>query len=1310
MKLSKALLAVGLVGMLFGVMATAVVAANGTGGAVPAAPAPSAKQLLDEAKKLYAAHNYEGALKRLLAVNRDQLSFWDKGSYDSLLEKAKKAGPAKAADAKALDDGKAALEAKKFATAVAKLSQAASSDYLEAGDAQKAKSLRLLAEDRERKAAEQASGLVSKAKADLKAGKTAEARKDVDAVKAMDVKLGWMDSRTLADVESKLASAEKAPPAAKPVEKTPVAIKATVVEAKAPVALAAAAPEAKTPVAEKPAEKAPAKPAAPSAKQRVDEAGKLYDAKNYDAAMKQLNAANRSQLNLFEKWGYDSLRSKIAKAVAGKAADEKALADGQAALEAKKYSTAVAALSQAAGSDYLAKDQQAEAKALQAKAQDAKAKADERAKVLLEAGKQAYKDGRVADARKNVQELKGLDVKLGMWDSRVLSDLERKLAKAEAAPAKAPMAVAAKPVAKAPVVVVEKPVEKAPVVVVEKPAEKAPVVVAAKPAAKPAMKVRAKAPAAAAGGRSVLQQAKRAEAEDELKLGAEAMAQHEIDKAKIHYRKALDLWPDSEKAKAGLQEAMQYTGEREAPVLGMLTTANQVERQRVIADVQELLSQAEAAMGRAERPEDLNEALRPLAAADRVVDLARVLSAEEAERLREEVYVLRKQIMERKKVMEDLRTVQATSEAERREAARRLADKIERQNKIKQLWERATELRKSMQFAEAIQMLDRLIAISPTDERAQRWREDLLYLEAQKRQVEIRTARESGAVDAFADTEESASRPGEWVNGELTYLRYPTAKSWKELTEFRRAFTQAVTAEPKAVAETRRRLAEEIDLDFERTNLDNVLKYIAEVQRGLNIVIDPDIGAGGIDLSTRVVDLKVKRVSIEAVLNLILGADLGYKVESGYILVTTKEKMQQNLPMVTYPVQDLIATIPDFGGQAPRFEIENLGQGKTGGGGGGGSLFGAGAAPAEEVAPIGSQELIDIIKRTVSATANPQVAAWSDEGGPAAIDFLNGLLIVTQTRKGHERLGDLLEQLRRERAIMISVEARFVQVSDEFLQDITLDVDIDINNPGAHWELTPPVGERDISISSAAGAISLMTAPKVGTAFASFTGTMGGLSIAGNFLDDIQVGFLLRAIQADVRSTVLQAPRITLYNGQRSYITVSTVRTYVSDLTAIAGAGGGIGGVAEAAYQPIIGAVPIGMTLDVRATVSADRRYVQMDLRPQVSDIVEMRTYGWGGGDAITAPAKIDMPEVSVQDFKTTVSVPDGGTLLLGGTKKLNETETETGVPLLSKIPILKRLFNNRGTLRTNKNLLIMIRPKILLQAEEEHKLGYDNF
>ena len=51
----------------------------------------------------------------------------------------------------------------------------------------------------------------------------------------------------------------------------------------------------------------------------------------------------------------------------------------------------------------------------------------------------------------------------------------------------------------------------------------------------------------------------------------------------------------------------------------------------------------------------------------------------------------------------------------------------------------------------------------------------------------------------------------------------------------------------------------------------------------------------------------------------------------------------------------------------------------------------------------------------------------------------------------------------------------------------------------------------------------------------------------------------------------------------------------------------------------------------------------------------------------------------------TTVSVPDGGTVLLGGIKRLNEGRNEIGVPLLSKVPYVNRLFRNVGIGRSTE-------------------------
>jgi type II secretory pathway component GspD/PulD (secretin) len=66
------------------------------------------------------------------------------------------------------------------------------------------------------------------------------------------------------------------------------------------------------------------------------------------------------------------------------------------------------------------------------------------------------------------------------------------------------------------------------------------------------------------------------------------------------------------------------------------------------------------------------------------------------------------------------------------------------------------------------------------------------------------------------------------------------------------------------------------------------------------------------------------------------------------------------------------------------------------------------------------------------------------------------------------------------------------------------------------------------------------------------------------------------------------------------------------------------------------------------------------------------------------------------------VSVPDKGTLLLGGQKIGAEVQREAGVPILSKIPILGRAFRNTSEVKDHKILLILVKPTIILQEEAE--------
>jgi type II secretory pathway component GspD/PulD (secretin) len=147
---------------------------------------------------------------------------------------------------------------------------------------------------------------------------------------------------------------------------------------------------------------------------------------------------------------------------------------------------------------------------------------------------------------------------------------------------------------------------------------------------------------------------------------------------------------------------------------------------------------------------------------------------------------------------------------------------------------------------------------------------------------------------------------------------------------------------------------------------------------------------------------------------------------------------------------------------------------------------------------------------------------------------------------------------------------------------------------------------------------------------------------------------------------------------------------------------------------PSVGQFPTGVTLLVTPVVSADRRYVRMTLAPFFTALNNFTTIqvpaavggsGLGGG-AATINGTIQLPNFTQTSVVTTVTVPDGGTVLLGGVKRLQEQRLEYGVPVLSKTPWIDRLFRNVGIGRQTSSLMLMVTPRIIILEEEEERLG----
>jgi type II secretory pathway component GspD/PulD (secretin) len=316
-------------------------------------------------------------------------------------------------------------------------------------------------------------------------------------------------------------------------------------------------------------------------------------------------------------------------------------------------------------------------------------------------------------------------------------------------------------------------------------------------------------------------------------------------------------------------------------------------------------------------------------------------------------------------------------------------------------------------------------------------------------------------------------------------------------------------------------------------------------------------------------------------------------------------------------------------------------------------------------------------------------------------------MTVVNTPEVHEQISKLLDELRKALGYEVSIEARFLIVSQNFLEAIGVDLDFSYR-PGGKWGVIT-VEENSI----------LAAAPDASTRVPGSLGALNdnpAISVTGGYgtvLDQLQVSLLLQATQARTDTKALSAPKVTVMSGEGASFTIyDTVAYALPPTTTTTAAVGGVGsGFQQQGSYNNISAIQVGSTLSITPTITKDKKYVLLNIVSQQIDLLRLRTLqvqqtnpNTTIGAPPTVTTNVTVPETETSNVATRVSVPDRGTLLLGGHKLAAKVDKEAGVPILSKIPILGRLFANRSTIRDEKILLILVKPTIILQEETEHQ------
>lgn len=178
-----------------------------------------------------------------------------------------------------------------------------------------------------------------------------------------------------------------------------------------------------------------------------------------------------------------------------------------------------------------------------------------------------------------------------------------------------------------------------------------------------------------------------------------------------------------------------------------------------------------------------------------------------------------------------------------------------------------------------------------------------------------------------------------------------------------------------------------------------------------------------------------------------------------------------------------------------------------------------------------------------------------------------------------------------------------------------------------------------------------------------------------------QVRVALNVLEQESEVNVLSSPSLMVLDNQTAYINVGDeipvpARQSVSNINPDSPT------VNEIRFRQT------GVTLTVTPRVNSSG-LVTMEIKQEVSNAVG------------TTSSEIDAPTIQQRQVESTVAINSGETIVLGGLIQDTQTNAESGIPILHRIPVLGKLFGQTRDEVRRTELLVMITPRVIRNRNE---------
>ena len=453
-------------------------------------------------------------------------------------------------------------------------------------------------------------------------------------------------------------------------------------------------------------------------------------------------------------------------------------------------------------------------------------------------------------------------------------------------------------------------------------------------------------------------------------------------------------------------------------------------------------------------------------------------------------------------------------------------------------------------------------------------------------------------------------------------------------------------------------VGEPINLKVVNADIRDILNYITE-QYGINFVIDSSVKAVPVTVNVNDVPWNV---ALDSVLR---AQGLGIQVNGTILRVADAKVLAAEYTIIKSQQESALETQPLMT-EFIRLNYARAANGFARGADTAGTFVDRPDQPMQ-ISGGGESTLTSTSGPGTTSGLLPIVQRRLSRRGSIEVDERSNSLIITDVRQNIDAIKQLVAILDQPEP-QVEIEARIVVATRNFSRDVGVQLSALVfgaRGSGAAGSTLPgaPVdGRLTIPDSLPNGTIRNDLASQIAnTAIGLTTGVFG----------TAQINMLITAGENKGQAKIIATPRVTTLNLQKAEIKSST-KIPITTVQPGSAAGGAV--VATTQYVD----VPLKLQITPQIT----------DVGTIVLDVVaeNASTATIAGGAA---------PAINSQSMKTQVTVPDGGTTVVGGVLFDDERENQDRTPGISRIPLFGNLFKRKGVQRNSNEILFFISPRI---------------